>query len=94
MRHLLRDDRRQLEAARQALSACRRELGRAMIGPSPDSTLVLELALEERVLEAREQELAGDLEESLVALLRPEQATRLRGLAPAALGDMLVRLSA
>ena len=32
------------------------------------------------------------LEQSLAALLRPEQATRLRALAPAAVGDMLGRI--
>ena len=94
VRRLLRDEHRQLEAVRQALEDCRRELDRVLGRAVPDSAVVLELTLEERVLRARERALVADLERSLVALLRPEQATRLRGLAPAALGDMLVRLSA
>jgi hypothetical protein len=94
VRHLLRDEYRQMEAARQALDDCRRELGRALGRPLPDSGLVLELTVEERLLRERERALAAALERTLAALLRPEQATRLRGLAPSALGDMLVRLSA
>jgi DNA repair ATPase RecN len=94
VRRALRDQYRQLEAVREALDDCRRDLARALSRALPDSALVLELSLEERVLEERQQALAAGLERSLVALLRPEQATRLRGLAPAALGDMLVRLSA
>jgi len=94
LRGLVRDEHRRLEAARQALAECRRELDRALSRPLPDSATVLELTIEERVLEARERELASDLEGALVGLLRPEQARRLQGLAPAAFGDMLVRLSA
>ena len=94
VRRLLRDEHRQLEAVRQALEDCRRELDRVLGRAVPDSAVVLELTLEERVLRARERDLVADLERSLVALLRPQQATRLRGLAPAALGDMLLRLSA
>jgi hypothetical protein len=94
VRRVLRDEHRQLEAVRLALDGCRRELARALSRAVPDSALVLELTLEERVLEGREQALGASLEQSLVALLRPEQATRLRGLGPDSLGDMLVRLSA
>jgi len=94
VRRLLRNEHRQLEAVRQVLGDCRRELDRALSRTPPDSVLVLELTAEERVLREREQALAAGLERSLAALLRPDQATRLKGLAPAALGDMLVRLSA
>jgi hypothetical protein len=94
VRRLLRHEHRQLEVVRRALDDCRRELDRVLGRALPDSELVLELTLEERVLQERERALAADLERSLVALLRPEQATRLRGLAPAALDDMLLRLSA
>jgi hypothetical protein len=94
VRRLLRDEHRQLEAVRQALEVCRRDLDRALGRVQPDSSLVLELTLEERVLKQREQALAAGLEQSLVRLLRPDQATRLRGLAPASLGDLLMRLSA
>jgi hypothetical protein len=94
VRRALRDEHRQLEAVRRTLNDCRRELDRVLGRALPDSALVLELTVEERVLKAREQTLAAGLERSLVALLRPEQATRVRGLAPGALDDMLVRLSA
>jgi len=94
VRRLLRDEHRQLQAVRQALEVCRRDLDRALSRALPDSSLVLELTLEERVLKQREQALVAGFERSLVALLRPDQATRLKGLAPAALGDMLARLSA
>ena len=36
--------------------------------------------------------MSARLERSMAALLRPEQATRLRALAPAAVGDMLGRI--
>jgi hypothetical protein len=93
-RRLLREDRRQLEAARDLLAECRRRLREALaaLAPAPDSALVLELSLEERLLEARQSAICARLERSLVTLLRPEQATRFRGLAPAAVGDMLGRI--
>jgi hypothetical protein len=53
---------------------------------------VLELTLEERLLEEKERAASVRLERSLAALLRPEQVTRLRTLAPAAVGDMLGRI--
>jgi Spy/CpxP family protein refolding chaperone len=91
---LLREDRRQLEATRELLEECRRHLSGALAAPAPDSTLVLELAVQERLLEKRERELAVRLEESLATLLRPDQAKRLRSLPPEALGDMLGRICA
>ncbi len=94
MRRLLGDDRRQWEAARQRLAECRRDLAAALAGPTPDSLAVLELTLEERILAERERELAAQLEERMAALLRPEQALRLRALAPPALGDVLGRICA
>ena len=36
--------------------------------------------------------MSARLERSVAALLRPEQATRLRALAPAAVGDLLARI--
>jgi Spy/CpxP family protein refolding chaperone len=94
MRRLLQDDRRCWEAARQRLSECRRDLAAALSGPTPDSLAILELTLEERVLADRERELTARLEERMAALLRPEQALRLRALAPPALGDVLGRICA
>jgi hypothetical protein len=92
VRRLLRDDRRQLAAAEEVLDECRHELGRALAAPEPDSTQLLELTVQERLLEKRERELTARLEDSLAALLRPDQALRLRALAPEALGDVLGRL--
>ncbi len=91
-RRLLGDDRRQLEAARELLAECRRQLGRALAAAPPDPAVVLELTTQERLLESRERQLQARLEQSLAALLRPDQALRLRGLAPAALGDVLGRI--
>ena len=89
---LLKDERRQLEAARQLLAECRRQLREALAVTLPDSANVLELTRQERLLQERERQLAANLERSLAALLRPEQAVRLRGLPPAAVGDMLGRI--
>src|SRR5512144_1589755 len=93
-RRLLQDDRRQWEAARQRLAECRRDLAAALAGPAPDSLAVLELTLEERLLAERERALTAALERRMAALLRPEQAVRLRALAPPALGDVLGRICA
>ena len=94
VRRLLQDDRRQWEAARQLLAECRRELGEALATPVPDSTVVLELAVQERLLQENESALSAQVEERMASLLRPEQAARLRALAPSALGDVLGRLCA
>ena len=91
-RRLLRDDRRQLEAARDLLAECRRQLGQALSAAPPDPALVLELSTQERLLGSRERQLQARLEQSLAALLRPAQALRLHGLAPAAVGDLLGRI--
>jgi Spy/CpxP family protein refolding chaperone len=93
-RRLLRDDRRQLEAARDVLAECRDQLREvlAAAAPAPDSALVLELTLEERLLVERERAMSARLERSMAALLRPEQAARLSTLTPAAVGDMLWRI--
>lgn len=91
-RRLLRDDRHQLDAAREVLAECRGQLRQVLATPAPDSALVLELAVEERLLEERERAMSARLEHSMAALLRPEQATRFRALAPAAVGDMLGRI--
>ncbi len=91
-RRLLKDDRLQLEAAQARLAECRRDLREALAAPGPDSAAVLELTLEERLLEEKERAASARLEQSLAALLRPEQVTRLRTLAPAAVGDMLGRI--
>lgn len=89
---LLRDERRKLEAARQMLAECQRELRQALASPAPDSAAVLELTVQERVLRQREGELAAALERSLAGLLRLEQALRLRALPPTVLGDLVGRL--
>ena len=94
VRRLLRDDRRQLVAATEVLAECRHDLGQALAAPEPDTTLLLELAVQERLVERRERELSLRLEASLAALLRPDQALRLRALPPQAVGDMLGRLCA
>jgi len=94
VRRLLRDDRRQWEAARQLLAECRRELGEALAIPVPDSTVVLELSVQERLLEEKERALSARVEERVAGLLRPEQAARLHALAPSALGDVIERLCA
>jgi hypothetical protein len=60
----------------------------------PDSLAVLELTLEERLLEQKERALSAEVERRLALLLRPEQAVRLRALAPPALGDVLGRICA
>ena len=91
-RLLLRDDRRQLEAVRALLAECRSRLHEVLAARSPDSALVLELTVEERLLVERERAIRARLERSMAALLRPEQATRLRTLTPAAVGDMLGRI--
>lgn len=94
VRRLLRDERRQWEAARQLLRECRHDLGPALAAPAPDSASVLELSRQERILEERERALCARLERRMAALLRPDQAARLRALGPAALGDVLGRLCA
>jgi Spy/CpxP family protein refolding chaperone len=94
VRRLLRDDRRQWDTARQLLMETRRELGEALATPAPDSTVVLELSVQERLLEEKERALSARVEERMARLLRPEQAARLRALAPTALGDVLGRLCA
>ena len=91
-RRLLREDRRQLEAAREVLAECQGLLREVLAAPAPDSALVLELTVEERLLVTKERAMSARLERSLAALLRPEQVTRLRALAPAAVGDMLGRI--
>ena len=91
-RRLLGEDRRQLEAAREVLAECRGQLREVLAAPAPDSAVVLELTVEERLLVDRERAMSARLERSMAALLRPEQATRLRSLAPAAVGDMLGRI--
>jgi len=94
VRRLLRNDRRQWETARQLLAECRRELGEALATPVPDSTAVLELSVQERLLEEKERASSARVEERVARLLRPEQAARLHALAPTALGDVLGRLCA
>jgi Spy/CpxP family protein refolding chaperone len=94
VRRHLQDDRRQWEAARQRLAECRRDLEAALAGPAPDSLTVLELTLEERLLEAKERGLSAQVEQRMAELLRPDQALRLRALAPPALGDVLGRICA
>ncbi len=94
VRQLLREDRRQWETAQLLLAECRRALDEALAPPAPDSMAVLELSVQERLLEDRERELSARLEERMAALLRPDQAVRLRALAPDALGDVLGRLCA
>lgn len=94
VRQLLREDRRQWEAAQQLLAECRRELGQALAAPAPDSTAILELSVQERLLEQKERVLGARLEQRMAALLRPDQAARLHALAPAALVDVLGRLCA
>jgi Spy/CpxP family protein refolding chaperone len=94
VRRLLREDRRQWEAARQLLAECRRELAAALAAPVPDSVVVLELSVQEKLLHERERALCAGVEERMAGLLRPDQAARLRSLAPSALGDVLVRLCA
>jgi len=93
-RRLLRDDRRQLAAARDVLAECRDQLREvlAAAASAPDSALVLELTMEERLLVERERAMSARLERSMAALLRPDQAARLSTLTPAAVGDMLWRI--
>jgi Spy/CpxP family protein refolding chaperone len=94
VRRHLQDDRRRWEAARVELAGCRRALARTLVGPAPDSSAVLELTIQERLLEDRERALAARVEERMAGLLSPDQAVRLHALAPDALGDVLVRLCA
>jgi len=94
VRRLLREDRRQWEAARQLLAECRRELDEALATPMPDSAAVLELAVQERLLQEKERALSARVEERMAELLRPEQAARLHALAPTTLDDVLGRLCA
>lgn len=89
----IREERRQLDAARALLEDCRAQLRRALGSREPDAASVLELTLQERLLARRERELVAALEKSLASALRPEQALRLRGLPPAALFDVIARLS-
>jgi Spy/CpxP family protein refolding chaperone len=81
-----------VKAAQQALAECRRQLCQSLASPAPDSAEVLELTVQERLLERRARELMLAAERSLAALLRPEQAVRLRALPPAALDDVLERI--
>jgi hypothetical protein len=74
------------------LAECRLQLREALAAPLPDSASVLELAVQERLLAARERALAVRLEGTLAGLLQPQQALRLRALPPAAVGDLLLRL--
>ncbi|HXK08546.1 MAG TPA: hypothetical protein VMT70_02770 [Vicinamibacteria bacterium] len=90
----LRGELRQMEAARGMLAECRRQLRDALATRAPDSTVVFELTVQERLLQRKERELMEALESSLVALLRPEQAVRLQTLPPAVLGDVLGRICA
>jgi hypothetical protein len=89
----IREERRQLDAARALLEESRGQLRRALGVPAPDAASVLELTVQERLLARRERELVAALEASLASALRPDQALRLRGLPPAALGDVIARLS-
>ena len=91
-RLLLRDDRRQLGAVRELLAECRGRLYEVLAARAPDSALVLELTVEERLLVERERAMSARLERSMAALLRPDQAKRLSTLTPAAVGDMLGRI--
>jgi Spy/CpxP family protein refolding chaperone len=91
-RRLLREQRRRLEAVQALLSECRRELRAALSAAAPDSTLVLELSVQERLLVQKERAACAQLERSLATVLLPEQAKRLHGLAPAAVGDLLQRI--
>jgi Spy/CpxP family protein refolding chaperone len=91
-RRVLRPEQRQVRAAQEALAECRRQLCQALASPAPDSAAVLELTVQERLLERRARELVLAAERSLAALLRPEQAVRLRALPPAALDDVLERI--
>ena len=83
VRLLLREDRRQREAAEQLLAECRRDLRQALAPPQPDSLAILELSVQERLLQDRQRALTASLEQRIAALLRPEQAVALRRLAPA-----------
>ena len=83
--------RQRARRAFQRLSLSR-DLREALAAPGPDSAAVLELTLEERLLEEKERAASVRLERSLATLLRPEQVTRLRTFAPAAVGDMLLRI--
>ena len=91
-RRLLRDDRRQLEAARELLAECRRQLGAGARRPRPG--LGAGAGADHAGAPARVEgaALQARLEQSLAALLRPAQAMRLHGLAPAAVGDLLGRI--
>lgn len=91
-RGLLREERRRLEAVRALLSECRRELRAALSAAAPDSALVLELSVQERLLVQEERAASVQLERALATVLQPEQAQRLHGLAPAAVGDLLQRI--
>lgn len=92
--HLLRDERLQLDAARQMLAECRQQLREALGRRLPDSAVVLELTTQERLLERRERQLFAALERRLAGVLRPDQAVRLQALPPTVLGDVLGRLCA
>lgn len=94
LRRSLRHERLQLEAAQGRLAECRRQLRQALAVPVPESPLVLELALEERLLVERARAVSAQIERSLAAHLRPEQAVRLRALPPAAVSDLLGRICA
>jgi Spy/CpxP family protein refolding chaperone len=91
-RRLLGDDRRLLEATRELLGECRARLREVLAARAPDSALVLELTVEERLLVERERATSARLEGAMATLLRPEQAARLSRLTPAAVGDMLGRI--
>jgi Spy/CpxP family protein refolding chaperone len=90
----LRDELGQMGATREMLAECRRQLREALATATPDSSVVLELTVQERLLQGRERQISAALERSLVGLLRPEQAVCLQALPPAVLGDVLGRLCA
>lgn len=83
VRLLLREDRRQREAAEQLLAECRRDLRQALAPPQPDALAVLELSVQERLLQERQRALTACLEQRIAALLRPAQTVALSSLAPA-----------
>jgi len=91
---VIRDELRQMQAARGMLAECQRQLRDALATRAPDSMVVFELTVQERLLQRKERELMGALQRSLVALLRPEQALRLQTLPPSVLGDVLGRICA
>jgi len=92
VRGTVADDLRLSAATRELLAECRRQLWEALATRAPDSTDVLELAVQERLLLDRQRQLTARVERSFATLLRPEQTRRLRALSPSALDAMLVRI--